>query len=46
MKIAIVMIVGLAIGALITISAFQFLKIILKEMIAITTEAWYSPERH
>jgi hypothetical protein len=43
MKIVIFMIVGLAIGVLITISALQFLKIVGKEMFAMTTEAWHSP---
>ena len=48
MKIAIVMIMALGIGVLIAISALQFLKIVCKEIIAITTEAWYSPgqQRH
>lgn len=45
MKIAIVLIMALSIGVLITISALQFLKIVFKEIIAITTEAWFSPEQ-
>ncbi len=46
MKIAIVMIAGLAIGALITISAIQLLKVVILEMVDMTTEAWYSHEQH
>ncbi len=43
MKIVIFMIVALAIGVLITISALQFFKIIFKEMLAMTAEAWHRP---
>ncbi|WP_347987323.1 hypothetical protein [Methylomonas sp. AM2-LC] len=46
MKIALFMIAGLTIGALITISAFQLLKIVIKEMINMVSEAWFSPEQH
>ena len=46
MKIAIVMIVGLSIGVLITISALQFFKIVVKEVFDMTAEAWFSPEQH
>lgn len=46
MKIAFIMFARLTIGALITISAFQLLKVVIQEMVNIATEAWYSPEQH
>jgi ABC-type nickel/cobalt efflux system permease component RcnA len=46
MKITIFLIVALSIGVLITISALQLLKIVVKEVYAITSEAWFSPEQH
>ncbi len=46
MKIALVALAGLTIGALITISAFQLLKVIFQEMLNMAAEAWYSPEQH
>ncbi len=45
MKIALVTLAGLTIGALITISAFQLLKVIFQEMFNMAAEAWYSPEQ-
>jgi hypothetical protein len=46
MKIALVTMAGLTIGALIVISAFQLLKVVIQELVNIATEAWYSPERN
>ena len=46
MKVALFMLMGLAIGALIVISVLQFIKIVAKEMFAITAEAWQSPLSH
>ncbi len=46
MKVALALIAGLTIGTLITISLFQLLKVIVQEMVDITTEAWHSPEGH
>jgi len=46
MKIALVMMAGLTIGALITISAIQLLKVIFQEMVDMTNEAWHSPEQN
>ena len=46
MKIALVTMAGLTIGALIIISAFQLLKVVIQELVNIATEAWYSPERN
>lgn len=46
MKIAIAMIMGLSIVALLAISAFQLLVVVVHEMIDMVTEAWYSPEQH
>jgi len=46
MKIALVMIAGLTIGTLITISFFQLLRVIFQEMVDITSEAWHSAEGH
>ncbi|TCV84977.1 MULTISPECIES: hypothetical protein [Methylomonas] len=46
MKIALVAMAGVTIGALIAISAFQLLKVIFHEMCKMASEAWYSPEQH
>jgi type II secretory pathway component PulJ len=46
MKIAFIMFAALTIGALLTISAFQLLKVVIQEMVNMTTEAWQSPEQH
>lgn len=46
MKVALVTMAGLTIGALIVISAFQLLKVVIQEMVNIATEAWHSPEQH
>ncbi len=46
MKIALVIMAGLTIGALIVISAFQLIKVVIQEMVNMATEAWYSPEQH
>ena len=46
MKIAIVVIAGLTISALIAISTFQLSKILINEIVKIITEAWSSPEQH
>ncbi|OAI09429.1 hypothetical protein A1353_03735 [Methylomonas methanica] len=46
MKIALVAMAGVTIGALIAISAFQLLKVIFQEMYKMAAEAWYSPEQH
>lgn len=43
MKIALVTMVGLTIGVLITISAIQLLKVIIQEMVHKTAKACYSP---
>ena len=45
MKIALVALAGLAIGALIVISAFQLLRVVFQEMVNMASEAWYSPEK-
>ncbi len=46
MKIALITVAGLTIGALIAISIFQLLKVIFQEMVNMASEAWYSPEQH
>ncbi|MBD9357185.1 hypothetical protein [Methylomonas albis] len=46
MKIALVTMAGVTIGALITISALQLLKVIFQETLKMAAEAWYSPEQH
>ena len=46
MKIALVTMAGFSIGALIIISAFQLIKVVIQEMVGLATEAWYSPEHH
>jgi hypothetical protein len=46
MKIALVTMAGVTIGALIAISAFQLLKVIFQEMFDMAAEAWFSPEQH
>lgn len=46
MKIAFIMFAALTIGALLTISAFQLLKVVIQEMVSFSTEAWHSPEQH
>ncbi|CAG1023164.1 hypothetical protein MTYM_02243 [Methylococcales bacterium] len=46
MKIALVAMVGLTIAALIMISAFQLLKVVIQELVNMVSEAWYSPEQH
>ncbi|WP_446810521.1 hypothetical protein ACH50O_02700 [Methylomonas sp. 2BW1-5-20] len=46
MKIALVAMAGVTIGALIAISAFQLLKVIFQEMCKMVTEAWYRPEQY
>lgn len=46
MKIALVMMAGLTIGTLITISIIQLLKVIFQEMVSRTIEAWHSPEQN
>ncbi len=46
MKIVLIMMAGLTIGALIIISAIQLLKVVIQEMVDITTEAWYSSDKH
>lgn len=42
MKLALTVMAGLTIGALIVISAFQLLKVVIQEMINMATEAWNS----
>ncbi len=44
MKMALVTLAGLTISALIVISAFQLLKVVIPEMVNMASEAWYSPE--
>ncbi|QPK63791.1 hypothetical protein IVG45_02095 [Methylomonas sp. LL1] len=46
MKIALVAMAGLTIAALIMISAFQLLKVVIQELVNMVSEAWYSPEQH
>jgi hypothetical protein len=46
MKIAFAILMGLSICALLAISAFQLFTVVVREMISMVTEAWYSPEQH
>lgn len=46
MKIALVTMAGVTIGALMAISAFQLLKVIFQEMFKMAADAWYSPVQH
>lgn len=46
MKIALIIMAGLSISALITISAIQLLRFVIQEMVDMANEAWYSPKQH
>ncbi len=46
MKIALVTIAGFTIGTLIAISAFQLVAFVIKDLVRMASEAWYSPEQH
>lgn len=46
MKVTLVIIAGLTIGALMAISAIQLLKVVIEEMVDFASEAWHSAENH
>lgn len=45
MKILLLLMAGLTIGTLITISAFQLIKVVIQELVHMVHEAWASAER-